>query len=245
MLLQARRHPVRAQRRRPSRAASSASAATWSRSGRPTRRSAYRIELFGDEVERSRVINPLTRRGAARRTTSCTSTRPSTSSRREERDHGGRRGDQRGAATSGSQQLKAQGKLLEAQRLRRAHALRHGDAAGGRLLLRASRTTPGTSRGRKPGEPPYTLLDFFPDDFLLIVDESHVTLPQVRGMFAGDHSRKMTLVEHGFRLPARPRQPAAAVRRVGEAASSRLLFISATPARLRAAQRPAARSSSR
>src|SRR5438034_7170740 len=56
--------------------------------------------------------------------------------------------------------------------------------------------------GRKPGEPPYTLIDFFPQDFLLIVDESHVTLPQVRGMFAGDRSRKETLVEHGFRLPS-------------------------------------------
>src|SRR5262249_51529815 len=55
---------------------------------------------------------------------------------------------------------------------------------------------------RKAGEPPYTLIDFFPDDFLMIVDESHVTLPQVRGMFAGDHSRKLTLVEHGFRLPS-------------------------------------------
>src|SRR5207302_10444116 len=56
--------------------------------------------------------------------------------------------------------------------------------------------------GRAPGEPPYTLLDFFPEDFLCVVDESHVTLPQVRGMFAGDHSRKSTLVEHGFRLPS-------------------------------------------
>ena len=55
---------------------------------------------------------------------------------------------------------------------------------------------------RKPGEPPYTLIDFFPEDFLMVVDESHVTLPQVSGMFAGDHSRKMTLVEHGFRLPS-------------------------------------------
>src|SRR5262249_17763452 len=52
------------------------------------------------------------------------------------------------------------------------------------------------------GEPPYTLIDFFPPDFLMIVDESHATLPQVRAMFAGDHSRKVTLVEHGFRLPS-------------------------------------------
>src|SRR5262249_15535058 len=56
--------------------------------------------------------------------------------------------------------------------------------------------------GRQPGEPPYTLIDFFPEDFFMIVDESHATLPQVRGMFAGDHSRKTTLVEHGFRLPS-------------------------------------------
>jgi len=56
--------------------------------------------------------------------------------------------------------------------------------------------------GRKPGEPPFTLLDFFPKDFLLIVDESHMTLPQVRGMYNGDHARKETLVEYGFRLPS-------------------------------------------
>lgn len=56
--------------------------------------------------------------------------------------------------------------------------------------------------GRKAGEPPATLLDFFPEDFLLLVDESHMTLPQVRGMYNGDHARKTTLVEHGFRLPS-------------------------------------------
>src|SRR5262249_51262784 len=55
---------------------------------------------------------------------------------------------------------------------------------------------------RKAGDPPYTLIDFFPNDFFMIVDESHATVPQVRGMFAGDHSRKLTLVEHGFRLPS-------------------------------------------
>ena len=56
--------------------------------------------------------------------------------------------------------------------------------------------------GRKPGQPPATLLDFFPDDYLMIVDESHMTLPQVRGMYNGDHARKLTLVDYGFRLPS-------------------------------------------
>ena len=56
--------------------------------------------------------------------------------------------------------------------------------------------------GRAPGSTPTTLLDYFPDDFLLMVDESHVMLPQVRGMFGGDYSRKKTLVEYGFRLPS-------------------------------------------
>src|SRR5437660_5288052 len=82
--------------------------------------------------------------------------------------------------------------------------------------------------GRKTGEPPYTLIDFFPDDFLMIVDESHVTLPQVRGMFAGDHSRKLTLVEHGFRLPSaldnRPYRFDEWEKRVKQ-----VLFMSATP----------------
>ena len=56
--------------------------------------------------------------------------------------------------------------------------------------------------GSAPGQPPCTLLDYFPDDFLIIVDESHITLPQVRGMYAGDRSRKKTLVDYGFRLPS-------------------------------------------
>jgi excinuclease ABC subunit B len=82
--------------------------------------------------------------------------------------------------------------------------------------------------GRKTGEPPYTLIDFFPEDFLMVVDESHVTLPQLRGMFAGDHSRKLTLVEHGFRLPSaldnRPLRFDEWEKRVKQ-----VLYMSATP----------------
>jgi excinuclease ABC subunit B len=83
--------------------------------------------------------------------------------------------------------------------------------------------------GRAAGEPPFTLLDYFPKDFLTIVDESHVTVPQIGGMYAGDRSRKLTLVEHGFRLPSaldnRPLNFAEFNGRVGQ-----ILYVSATPA---------------
>ena len=82
--------------------------------------------------------------------------------------------------------------------------------------------------GRKPGEPPATLLDFFPKDFLLIVDESHMTLPQVRGMYNGDHARKLTLVDYGFRLPSaldnRPLPYGEFQKHINQA-----IYVSATP----------------
>ncbi|VAX29244.1 Excinuclease ABC subunit B, partial [hydrothermal vent metagenome] len=82
--------------------------------------------------------------------------------------------------------------------------------------------------GRAPGEPPYTLIDYFPDDYLLVVDESHVTIPQIGGMYAGDRSRKQTLVEHGFRLPSaldnRPLTFQEFEQRVHQA-----IYVSATP----------------
>src|SRR5207302_1087581 len=93
--------------------------------------------------------------------------------------------------------FRQEGKLLEAQRLA---ARTRFDME---MLLEVGHC-PGVENyarwlsNRKTGEPPYTLIDFFPEDFLMIVDESHVTLPQVRGMFAGDHSRKLTLVESGY-----------------------------------------------
>ncbi len=82
--------------------------------------------------------------------------------------------------------------------------------------------------GLKPGQPPYTLIDYFPDDFLIIVDESHMTIPQVRGMYAGDQSRKTTLVDYGFRLPsAKDNRPLNFTE--FENKIDQMLFVSATP----------------
>ncbi|WP_020474027.1 excinuclease ABC subunit UvrB [Zavarzinella formosa] len=124
-------------------------------------------------------------------------------------------------------QFKQDGKLLEAERLK---ARTNYDLD----MLREVGYCSGVENyarwfsGRGKGEPPYTLIDFFPPDFLCIVDESHVSLPQVRGMFAGDYSRKTTLVEHGFRLPsALDNRPLKFEEFEGHLKN--VLFLSATP----------------
>ncbi len=98
-------------------------------------------------------------------------------------------------------QFKDEGKLLEAERLemRTTYDLEMMETMG---FCSGIENYSRHLDGRKPGEPPYTLLDYFPKDFLCMVDESHVTIPQVRGMHEGDRSRKVTLVDHGFRLPS-------------------------------------------
>ncbi len=159
----------------------------------------FRIELFGDEVETLAVIDPLT--GAVIEKKQDMYIYPAKHFvLPEERI--------KGAVEAISEELeerlkvlKDQGKLLEAQRL--AARTRYDME----MLLEVGYCSgiENYSRplsGRKPGETPNTLLDFFPDDCLMFIDESHVTIPQVRGMFAGDFSRKSTLVEHGFRLPS-------------------------------------------
>ena len=98
-------------------------------------------------------------------------------------------------------ELRGAGQAARAPAARAAHPLRPRDAAARSATATASRTTRATSPAARPGEPPPTLLDYFPDDFLLVVDESHQTMPQVRGMYHGDRSRKQTLVDFGFRLP--------------------------------------------
>lgn len=99
------------------------------------------------------------------------------------------------------QDLKKNNKLLEAQRLemRTSYDIEMMEQLG---FCSGIENYSRHIDGREPGEPPYTLLDYFPKDFLCIVDESHVTIPQVRGMYEGDRSRKVTLIEHGFRLPS-------------------------------------------
>ncbi len=99
------------------------------------------------------------------------------------------------------QQFKSEGKLLEAQRLemRTTYDLEMMETMG---FCSGIENYSRHLDGRAPGEPPYTLIDYFPDDFLCIIDESHVTVPQIRGMHEGDRSRKVTLAEHGFRLPS-------------------------------------------
>jgi|AMFO01.1.fsa_nt_gi excinuclease ABC, B subunit len=124
-------------------------------------------------------------------------------------------------------ELRAAGKLLEAQRLaqRTRFDLEMLSELG---YCQGIENYSRHLTGRAPGEPPPTLLDYFPSDFLLIVDESHVTVPQVRGMYHGDRSRKLTLVEHGFRLPSaldnRPLTFDEFVARLNQ-----VIFVSATP----------------
>ncbi|HDK35720.1 MAG TPA: excinuclease ABC subunit UvrB [Bacteroidetes bacterium] len=126
------------------------------------------------------------------------------------------------------QEFRSQGKLLEAQRLE----MRTNYDIEMMLELGYCSGIENDSRhltGRKPGQRPYTLLDYFPDDFLVFIDESHVTVPQIGGMYHGDRSRKEVLVEHGFRLPsALDNRPL--YFEEFEALVKKVIFVSATPA---------------
>ena len=129
--------------------------------------------------------------------------------------------------------FKGEDKLLEAQRISERtnfdiEMLRETGFCSG--IENYSRHLNGTA----PGEPPMTLLDFFPDDFLIIIDESHMTIPQIRGMFAGDRSRKNTLVDYGFRLPSALDNRPLNFEEF-ESHIDQMLFVSATPSEYEAA----------
>jgi excinuclease ABC subunit B len=159
---------------------------------------AYRIEFWGDEIERLAVVDPVA--GDVVRSLDELYIYPAKHFVLPAERIESALEEMQTELDSRLRELREQGKLLEAQRL---NARTRYDME----LIREVGFCPGIENysralsGRKPGEPPYTLLDFFPDDFLMVVDESHATVPQIRGMFAGDHSRKTTLVDHGFRLP--------------------------------------------
>ncbi|MFH8381930.1 excinuclease ABC subunit UvrB [Kitasatospora sp. NPDC018058] len=186
---------------------------------------AVRIEMFGDEIEALYTLHPLT--GEIISQDEQIYVFPAS--------HYVAGPERMERAVTGIEQeleqtlakLEKQGKLLEAQRLRMRTTY---DIE----MLRQIGTCSGVENysmhfdGREPGSPPNTLLDYFPEDFLLVIDESHVTVPQIGAMYEGDASRKRTLVEHGFRLPSamdnRPLKWEEFLGRIGQT-----VYLSATP----------------
>lgn len=186
---------------------------------------ALRIEFFGDEIERIREVDALT--GEILMDTEYVSIFPAT--------HFMTDGDHLEHAINSIQEeldmrlsvLRTNNQLLEAQRLEQRT---NYDIE----MLREMGYTSGIENysrhmdGRKEGEPPYTLLDFFPEDYLIVIDESHVTMPQVRGMYNGDRARKQMLVDYGFRLPSaldnRPLRLEEFEKHVNQ-----IIYVSATP----------------
>ncbi|WP_010497968.1 excinuclease ABC subunit UvrB [Ligilactobacillus acidipiscis] len=186
---------------------------------------ALRVEFFGDEIDRIREVDPLTGEilGDRDHVAIFPATHFMTNEERMEEAVSGIEEELKDRTA----ELKADNKLLEAQRLEQrttydVEMLKEMGYCSG--IENYSRHMDG----RKPGEPPFTLLDFFPKDFLIVVDESHVTMPQVRGMYNGDRSRKQMLVDYGFRLPSaldnRPLKLAEFEKHVNQ-----IVYMSATP----------------
>jgi excinuclease ABC subunit B len=188
---------------------------------------AFRVELWGDEIEAISEIDPLTGKVIKRRdklivypakhfvTTKDKLERATLSIEEELRQR--------------LEYFKKKGKLLEAQRLEQRtkydlEMLKEVGYCSG--IENYSRHI----SGRKSGEPPATLLNYFPSDFMMFIDESHVTIPQLRGMFAGDKSRKNSLVEYGFRLPSAYDNRPLYFKEI-ENYMEKVIFVSATPAK--------------
>ncbi|MEZ5381005.1 MAG: excinuclease ABC subunit UvrB [Microthrixaceae bacterium] len=160
---------------------------------------AVRIELFGDDVESISIVDPLT--GERVRTQEELEVFPATHYATPEDKLRAAIGRIETELASQLQLFEREQKLLEAQRLRMRteYDLEMLSEMG---FCNGIENYSAPMEGRGPGEAPNTLLDFFPDDFLMVIDESHVTIPQIHGQYAGDRSRKETLIQHGFRLPS-------------------------------------------
>jgi excinuclease ABC subunit B len=194
--------------------------------------SAYRISLFGDEIEGIQHFDPLT--GEVLDTIDHVSVWPA--SHYVTKDETVERAVEeiRAELNSRTAELEAEGKQLEAHRLRQRTAY---DLE----MIKEVGFTSGIENysrildGRPAGSPPHTLIDYFPDDFVVFVDESHQTIPQIGGMYEGDRSRKSTLIDYGFRLPSaidnRPLKFAEFLERV-----DRLVMVSATPGQFEKAE---------
>jgi len=188
---------------------------------------AFRVELWGDQVEAISEIDPLTGKVKKRReelivypakhfvTTKDKLERATVSIEEELKER--------------LNYFKKEGKLLEAQRLgqRTKYDLEMLKEVG---YCSGIENYSRHISGRKPGEPPSTLLDYFPSDFMMFIDESHVTIPQLRGMFAGDKSRKNSLIEYGFRLPSAYDNRPLYFKEI-ENYMEKVVFVSATPAK--------------
>ncbi|WP_432932668.1 excinuclease ABC subunit UvrB [Microbispora sp. CA-135349] len=186
---------------------------------------AVRIEMFGDEIEKLATLHPLTGEVVAEddELHIFPASHYVAGPERMERAIAGIEAE----LAERLADLERQGKLLEAQRLRMRTTY---DIE----MMRQVGTCAGIENysrhidGREQGSPPHTLLDFFPDDFLLVLDESHQTVPQIGAMYEGDASRKRTLVDHGFRLPSamdnRPLKWEEFLERIGQT-----VYLSATP----------------
>lgn len=187
---------------------------------------AWRIDFFGDEISSLAAINPLT--GELLKEEMRLFIYPAV--------HYVMPQDQLAAAVASIQEeldlrvmtLRGQGKLLEAQRLlaRTKYDLEMMQEVG---YCSGIENYSRHLDGRKPGEKPYTLLDYFPDDYLILIDESHVTLPQLRAMYNGDRQRKQVLVDHGFRLPSALDNRPLKFEEI-EKIWKQVIFVSATPA---------------
>ena len=160
---------------------------------------AIRVEFFGDEIDRISEINPLT--GEVKSVISHAAIYPASHYIVPQEKMQGAIGDIRREMEQRVEFFKENGKLIEAQRIqeRTNYDLEMLTEIG---FCKGIENYSRVLSGREAGSCPYTLLDYFPDDFLLFVDESHVTLSQVRGMFAGDRARKQNLIDYGFRLPS-------------------------------------------